>query len=920
MNRKVYFVSAIVLTLVFCCLFWVILRNHEDENRDNPHTDVLTQISIPREEDEFFFFEDLHISENEEEIFLVGQSFVTEQSGETVDSELSEGGNNVSGEVQMICEEVLYRATKEKGTVIEAEKIDTKDYLVDCFLWDGDKLYFIGNHKENAVKNEDMIPVSDLYYAEIEENSIKNVRQIDVEDNIKPMGSVKATINNGTILFYGVCGDTISYYTGEIENEMLKKVEELDNLSSEEDVVTALRFADGSKQLFMEKIYLEEETSESEIGYGQGYEIADLSKNGISNCRKVEFDNNILENENAICFDINEKNNAYYYAVMDMNDEGMKSDENTGNENSNNENGALVITIYKTQYGKTINNILKEVTDTDSPVLEEKKEYHNGDYSYDEYDVGHFETVTRNKSDMSGKQGIYYEIFVRSFADSDGDGIGDFNGIRQKLDYLAELGIEGIWLMPINASSSYHGYDITDYMALNPDYGTEEDLSNLISEAHAKGIKVIMDFPINHTSSEHPWFAAASSDENSEYRNYYRWVNENDSVDFSKNDESDWGSVVWHRVGDSYYYGMFGEDMPDLNYNNPKVREEIKSAAGKWLEMGIDGFRLDAAMHIYGNNEFKQEENPTESTLQWWNEFAVYCENINPNVYLVGEAWRNEEVLEEYVQPFDTKFNFAFEEKLMEAVINETAVTPDTETQKSTSDTATETSQKENISQVLQNILDKYASVDSDYLDGIFGTNHDQNRIMSQVEEESKARLVANIYLTLPGNPYIYYGEELGMLGSKPDEMIRTPFKWSEGGAGESFNTTWISDNQNTETPSLDEQINDETSMYHFYKNLIAVRKSNRALLDGKYTAVDLKNNVLMGYKRESGEQKLLVIHNLSDDEQTIDLAEYSVKGVVYYSCPTGISGSGQDNIEEEIKGGKISLSGETSVILELES
>lgn len=247
---------------------------------------------------------------------------------------------------------------------------------------------------------------------------------------------------------------------------------------------------------------------------------------------------------------------------------------------------------------------------------------------------------------------------------------------------------------------------------------------------------------------------------NSEYRNYYRWVDKNDSIDFSKDDISNWESRVWHKSGDSYYYGIFNADMPDLNYNNIAVREEIKSATKKWLELGVDGFRLDAAMHIYGDNEFKQIENQTDANIQWWNEFALYCESINPNVYLVGEVWQNEDVLEEYVQPFDTKFNFSFQNALIESVKNNTSM---------------QTSGS-NISKYLQDIIDLYNTVDGNYLDGVFGSNHDQNRIMSQVELTDKAKLVASVYLTLPGNPFIYYGEEIGMYGEKPDEMIRNPF------------------------------------------------------------------------------------------------------------------------------------------------
>ena len=501
------------------------------------------------------------------------------------------------------------------------------------------------------------------------------------------------------------------------------------------------------------------------------------------------------------------------------------------------------------------------------PVTEEAEPDGQGTYSCDLYDTGSFSSENRNKTAEENKSGVYYEIFVRSFADSDADGIGDFNGITQKLDYLQDLGIDGIWLMPINASGSYHGYDVTDYLSLNSEYGTEDDFKNLLTEAHSRGIKVIMDFVINHTGRDHPWFQAALADENSEYRDYYRWVHKNDTGDFSIADRSDWDSRVWHKSGDFYYYAMFTPSMPDLNYNNPKVRQEIKDAAGKWLNMGVDGFRLDAAMHIYGANEFKQESDPTGSTLTWWNEFARYCESINPDVYLVGEAWHGDEVLEAYVQPFDTKFNFAFQEKLLECVSGQTAVTSG-----------------QSLSVYLQDILKTYETVDTNYLDGIFGSNHDQERIMSAVDNAAQAKQVAAVYLTLPGNPFIYYGEELGMLGKKPDEMIRTPFLWGEGS---SYNTAWIEDPQNTATPTLEIQSGDPNSMYSFYQKMIALRKTNPALVRGTYEAVDLGNDRIMAYIRETDGQKLLVIHNFAQEPQSLSLTEYSAEKVIFSAAGT---------------------------------
>lgn len=544
--------------------------------------------------------------------------------------------------------------------------------------------------------------------------------------------------------------------------------------------------------------------------------------------------------------------------------------------------------VCKASLSATIEKAKNNAKENSGQSNNEKTEYKDGDNSSDAYDKGNFTSELREKSDEKTKQGVYYEIFVRAFADSDGDGIGDFNGITAKLDYLKELGIDGLWLMPINESPSYHGYDITDFMALNSDYGTEEDFKKLLDEAHKRGIKVIMDFPINHTSSEHPWFMDIYENEDSQYKNYYRWVSKNDTSDYSEADVSNWGNGVWSDFGDEVYYALFGGDMPDLNYNNEAVREEMKKAASKWLEMGVDGFRLDAAMHIYGANEFKKEENPTQSTITWWNEFALHCESINSDVYLVGEAWQDDEILEEYVQPFDTKFNFTMQGNIINAITNGTAVTEE----------------GRNISQVLQNILDTYDKVDTNYVDGIFGSNHDQERIMSTVKDENKARQVAAVYMTLPGNPFVYYGEELGMQGKKPDPMIRTPFLWGEDN---SYTTSWTEDNQNNDTATLEAQVKDSDSMYSFYKNIIELRKNHTALFEGTYKAVDLGKDGVMAYIRESGDEKLLVIHNFKAEAQNLDLQGYEIKNIVF-ATDKKMSGDVSDD--------KLEIGGNDSVIL----
>ncbi len=486
-------------------------------------------------------------------------------------------------------------------------------------------------------------------------------------------------------------------------------------------------------------------------------------------------------------------------------------------------------------------------------------------YSKD-YSSSKFPLELRNKGDMSSKEGVYYEIFVRSFEDSNNDGVGDFNGITNKLDYLKDLGVDGLWLMPIFSSLSYHGYDVISFYDINPQYGTEEDFQNLINEAHKRDMKIILDFPINHTSNLNKWFTSSSLNPSGKYGSYYRWVNNNDTNEYSPSDKSSWDSTVWHLSGNNYYYGIFSNSMPDLNYNNHNVREDIKNAASKWLNMGIDGFRLDAAIHIYGDNEFKNMNNQLDANIQWWNEFALSCEKINPNVYLVGEAWQKTDLLEDYVQPFDTKFNFTFQESLINSLKNETTLTED----------------NTSLSKLYENILTTYNKVDSNYIDGIFASNHDQERVMSSLNSIEKAKLAANIYMTLPGNPYIYYGEEIGMLGIKPDENIREAFKWTDSTKSPYAYT--MNFNMNDSTPSLESQQKDSNSMYTHYKKIINTRKSNEALSKGDYESLDIDNNSIMAYTRTYNNATCYVIHNLSSSQIELSLDDVSNGNVIFKS------------------------------------
>ena len=233
---------------------------------------------------------------------------------------------------------------------------------------------------------------------------------------------------------------------------------------------------------------------------------------------------------------------------------------------------------------------------------------------------------------------VFYEVFVRSFYDSDGDGIGDFNGLIEKLDYLndgdpsttGDLGITGLWLMPIFPSPSYHGYDVTNYREINPDYGTLNDFRHFLAEAHSRGIAVILDFPINHTSSQHPWFVESSNPE-SGYADWYVWEDEDPGYG------GPWGQQVWHELDGRYYYGVFWGGMPDLDFENPDVTMEMVDVSRFWLEeVGVDGFRMDAIKYMVPDGRIQEN---TVQNLAWLEAYRDELGTIRPDVFVVGEVW-----------------------------------------------------------------------------------------------------------------------------------------------------------------------------------------------------------------------------------------------------------------------------------------
>ena len=440
---------------------------------------------------------------------------------------------------------------------------------------------------------------------------------------------------------------------------------------------------------------------------------------------------------------------------------------------------------------------------------------------------------------------VFYEIFVRSFYDSDGDGIGDFNGITEKLDYLndgdpdtdTDLGITGIWLMPIFPSPSYHGYDVTDYYSVNPQYGTREDFDRLVEAAHQRGIHIVIDLVLNHTSDKHPWFMESRKDPESEYRDWYIWVEEKPAY------KGPWRQSVWHPYRGSYYYGIFESFMPDLNYLNPDVSAEMNEIVRFWLEdVGVDGFRLDAAKHLI--EEGSLQEN-TPATHSWYEGFRPIYKGINPDALVIGEIYdSNVSTVKAYTEDeLDLIFNFALTYGFVESARTQSGLPALGELYKS--------------AKSLPEM--QYAT---------FLTNHDQNRVMSQLEgNTNKAKTAASLLLTSPGVPFLYYGEELGLMGQKPDEVIRRPMQWSaEDQAGFTTGTPWRAPDNNYSFVNVVVENDDPASLLNHYRALIHLRQDHPALRTGSYTLVKTREGKINASLRIAEKETLLIVINTSNE------------------------------------------------------
>lgn len=449
------------------------------------------------------------------------------------------------------------------------------------------------------------------------------------------------------------------------------------------------------------------------------------------------------------------------------------------------------------------------------------------------------------------KGAVFAEIYVRGYKDSDGDGIGDFNGLTSKLDYLADLGVRGIWLMPTSYSSDHdHGYQIENYRDVEPDFGTMEDFQRLLDEAHKRGIGIILDYVINHASWQNPIFLAAA-DGDKRYRDWFLWKDENPGWKGHGLHDS------WHPKNDKYYYGVFSYHMPDFNFKNPEVIEFHKDNLRFWLNMGVDGFRFDALSSLVENGKDAWKSQPENHaviniykrliTEEYENRYVICEEDTKPDVFARDDSC-------------GATFSFGLNYEMFKSI-------------------------KKGSAEGLRAFYEKYPMQRM----GVILANHDSfagDRPLLQLGGDlQKYKAVAATQLLSPGQPYIYYGEEIGIGRAKDmkgDRGLRPPMSWTAEGGFTDARLPFRPYATNVKEANVEDQSGQPYSMLSFYKRLIEVRRNHFSLRYGKGTVLDAGENFVL--EREHLGQKALVLINYSGSKAKQSLPAYAQGFQVVYS------------------------------------
>ena len=527
------------------------------------------------------------------------------------------------------------------------------------------------------------------------------------------------------------------------------------------------------------------------------------------------------------------------------------------------------------------------------------------------------------------KESVVYQIYPRSFCDSNGDGIGDLNGITGKLDYLKELGIDVIWLSPVYKSpNDDNGYDISDYQAIMDEFGTMEDFDRMLATAHEKGIKIMMDLVVNHTSDEHKWFIESRKSTDNPYRDYYIWRPAKEDGSLPNNWGSCFSGPAWEydKTTDMYFLHLFSKKQPDLNWDNPAVRQDVFDMMNWWLKKGVDGFRMDVISLISKEPGLPDKE-PGINGYATFNVSAngphvhEYLQEMrqkalnNADTITVGEcSGVTLEEAKKYARSDEKELNMVFQFEHMDVDSDEKS--------------GKWTTRKMDLRD-LKNILTRWQKGLQDIAwNSLYWENHDQPRSVSRFGNDSdeyreiSAKMLATCIHMMQGTPYVYQGEELGMtncpfntldnfrdlesinafhelteqgkmteedmmaaIGYKGRDNARTPMQWDDSAyAGFSTANPWIMVNPNYTKINAKDQVNREDSVFKYYQKLIKLRHESELIVYGTYDLILDDDKDIYAYIRTLGDEKLIVYCNFSENTREVELPEEFTNGKVLIS------------------------------------
>lgn len=527
------------------------------------------------------------------------------------------------------------------------------------------------------------------------------------------------------------------------------------------------------------------------------------------------------------------------------------------------------------------------------------------------------------------KESVVYQIYPRSFCDSNGDGIGDLNGITGKLDYLKELGIDVIWLSPVYKSpNDDNGYDISDYQAIMDEFGTMEDFDRMLATAHEKGIKIMMDLVVNHTSDEHKWFIESRKSTDNPYRDYYIWRPAKEDGSLPNNWGSCFSGPAWEydKTTDMYFLHLFSKKQPDLNWDNPAIRQDVFDMMNWWLKKGVDGFRMDVISLISKEPGLPDKE-PGINGYATFNVSAngphvhEYLQEMrqkalnNADTITVGEcSGVTLEEAKKYARSDEKELNMVFQFEHMDVDSDEKA--------------GKWTTRKMDLRN-LKKILTRWQKGLQDIAwNSLYWENHDQPRSVSRFGNDSdeyreiSAKMLATCIHMMQGTPYVYQGEELGMtncpfntldnfrdlesinafhelteqgkmteedmmaaIGYKGRDNARTPMQWDDSAyAGFSTANPWIMVNPNYTKINAKDQINREDSVFKYYQKLIKLRHESELIVYGTYDLILDDDKDIYAYIRTLGDEKLIVYCNFSENTREVELPEEFTNGKVLIS------------------------------------